>query len=221
MGMHKKDHIRSLLQMPRIADEWNRIYDRPWNEADIDEMFSDFIPLQMKVIEKYSEIVPELLFGVEEIRKRGMKIGSTTGYNNEMMTILTSAASRQGYSPDVVVCATDVTSGRPAPWMAFRNAELMGIYPMRLILKIGDTISDIEEGINAGMWSVGVISSSNEMGLTADEIKSIDPLQLQMIRQEVRLRYTKAGAHFVIDTLLETGNLIDKINDLLAEGKHP
>jgi phosphonoacetaldehyde hydrolase len=44
-----------------------------------------------------------------------MKIGSTTGYNNEMMDILTCAAKKQGYVPDCVVCATDVPDGRPAP----------------------------------------------------------------------------------------------------------
>jgi phosphonoacetaldehyde hydrolase len=37
---------------------------------------------------------------------------------------------------------------------------------MKSIVKIGDTISDIEGGINAGMWIVGVVLSDNEMGMT-------------------------------------------------------
>ena len=145
-----------------------------------------------------------------------MKIGSTTGYNKEMMQILTSAAARQGYLPDSVVCATDVPAGRPAPWMAYRNAENLGIYPMQAIVKIGDTIADIEEGINAGMWSVGVVTSSNEMGMTQEEIRLMEPEELESRKQLVRNSFFEAGADYVIDDLSKTRDLIDKINEELA-----
>ena len=158
MGMHKRDHIRVISEYPRVREEWIRIYGKECTEADIDEIFSSFIPLQLSVIGRYTEIVPELPDALSVIRSMKMKIGSTTGYNNEMMEILSAAAKKQGYEPDCIVCATDVPSGRPAPWMAFRNAEAMGIYPMQSIVKIGDTVSDIKEGVNAGMWSVGVVT---------------------------------------------------------------
>lgn len=145
-----------------------------------------------------------------------MKIGSTTGYNNEMMSILTLCAARQGYVADSVVCATDVPAGRPAPWMVFRNAENLGIFPMQSILKIGDTIADIVEGINAGTWSVGVVTSSNEMGLTQKEISLMDPKELEIRKQLVRQTFLEAGADYVIDNLSETGDLIDKINAKLT-----
>ena len=163
MGMHKRDHIREITKYPRISTEWKSVHHRDCTEHDIEEMFRSFIPLQLSVIEKFSTIIPELPEALKVIRNYDMKIGSTTGYNNEMMNILTLSAARQGYAADSVVCATDVPAGRPAPWMAFRNAENLGIYPMKAIVKIGDTIADIEEGINAGMWSVGVVTSSNEM----------------------------------------------------------
>jgi phosphonoacetaldehyde hydrolase len=221
MGMHKRDHIRVISQYPRVATEWKIKYGHFCSEAEIEEMFNNFIPLQIAVIEKHSDIVPELPAALEIIRSFGLKIGSTTGYNNEMMEILTAAAAKQGYVADSVVCATDVPAGRPAPWMAFKNAEKLGIYPMQAFVKIGDTISDIEEGINAGMWSVGVINSSNEMGLTLNEINMSDTQELEKRRIKVREAYLEAGADYVIDSLAELKELIEKINLRLALGERP
>ena len=221
MGMHKREHIREITKYPRIADEWKKKYGTKCTEKDIEEMFNNFIPLQLSVLEDHSELIPELPEAIQIIRSMGMKIGSTTGYNNEMMEILTAAASRRGYIPDSVVCATDVPVGRPAPWMAFRNAENLGIYPMQAIVKIGDTISDIEEGINAGMWSVGVVKSSNEMGLTQKEMENIDKADLDKRIIQVRNTFLNAGADFVVDSLADLGGLIDRINAELAKGEKP
>jgi phosphonoacetaldehyde hydrolase len=212
MGMHKRDHIRVISKYPRIAAEWSDTHGCECTEKDIEDMFSYFIPLQLSVIEAHSAIIPELPEALEVIRAYDMKIGSTTGYNNEMMEILSSAAAKQGYVPDSVVCATDVRAGRPAPWMAFRSAENLGIYPMQSILKIGDTISDIEEGLNAGMWSVGVVLSSNEMGLTQREISELPDEELHNRKHEVRDTFLNAGADYVIDDLSEIGELISTIN---------
>jgi phosphonoacetaldehyde hydrolase len=184
-------------------------------------MFTNFIPLQLSVIEKHSAIIPELPEALKVIRAMDMKIGSTTGYNNEMMELLTAAAAKQGYIADSVVCATDVPAGRPAPWMAFKNAENLGIYPMQALVKIGDTISDIKEGINAGMWSVGVVNSSNEMGLTLNEINLLEITELAQFQQKIRADYFDAGADYVIDSLAEIEELIILINERLALGDKP
>lgn len=221
MGMHKREHIREITKYPRIAAEWQRIYGAKCTENDIEEMFNNFVPLQLSVLEHHTELIQELPEALQIIRSMGMKIGSTTGYNNEMMEIVTAAAARQGYVADSVVCATDVPGGRPAPWMAFRNAENMDIYPMQAIVKIGDTISDIEEGSNAGMWSVGVVMSSNEMGLTQLEIDELDKADLEKRIIEVRNIFINAGADFVIDSLSETSELIYNINAKLAKGNRP
>jgi phosphonoacetaldehyde hydrolase len=221
MGMHKRDHIRALTRNPRIAGLWRAEHKRESTENDVDDMFAKFIPLQMAVIEEHSAIIPELPEAIELLRSMDMKIGSTTGYNNEMMEILTAAAAKQGYVADSVVCATDVPAGRPAPWMAFKNAENLNIFPMQALVKIGDTISDIEEGINTGMWSVGVIDSSNEMGLTLNEINMLDKAELEKRRKKVREDYLEAGADYVIDSLAELKALIEKINLRLACGERP
>jgi phosphonoacetaldehyde hydrolase len=224
MGLHKRDHIRAITEFPRVKDLWIKNFGIECNEEDIETMFRAFIPLQLTKIEEYSEIVPELHATLKVLNDRNIKIGSTTGYNNKMMEILSKSAARQGYKPDCIVCATDVPSGRPAPWMAFRNAEKMGVYPMASIIKIGDTIADIQEGINAGMWSVGVVNSSNELGMTLEEVSELGklgPEKLDKMKEIVRDSFLDAGAHYVIDTLDETDDLIAAINKRLERGERP
>jgi len=221
MGMHKRDHIRVITKYPRVANEWKNKYGHFCTEEEIEEMFNNFIPLQLAVIQNHSEIVPELPNALEIIYSLDMKIGSTTGYNNEMMEILTAAAAKQGYIPDSLVCATDVPAGRPAPWMALKIAENLGIYPMQAFVKIGDTIADIEEGLNAGMWSVGVINTSNELGLTLNEFNMLDADELEKRKRKVQEEFLEAGADYVIESLAEIEELITAINERLARGEKP
>lgn len=85
--------------------------------------------------------------------------------------------------------------------------------PSRLsVVKYGDTISDIKEGVNAGVWSVGVILGSNEMGLTEDEVKQLPEAELKKRMAAVRNRMYAAGAHYVVDSICELPALIEGIN---------
>ena len=56
-----------------------------------------------------------------------------------------------------------VPAGRPYPYMCLQNAINLQTYPMEAMVKIGDTLPDIEEGLNAGMWTVGLARTGNEM----------------------------------------------------------
>jgi len=73
-----------------------------------------------------------------------------------MIDVLTPAAAESGYRPDCVVTPDDVAGGRPHPWMIFQNAIHLQIDHLSSIVKIGDTIIDIEGGLKAGVWTIGV-----------------------------------------------------------------
>ena len=49
--------------------------------------------------------------------------------------------------------------------MLFKCMELMNINNVRTILKVDDTVSGVEEGLNAGVWTVGISRYSNYMRL--------------------------------------------------------
>jgi len=221
MGLNKKDHIAAIGSMPRVGKAWQVSKGYEFNADDADRLFNAFIPRQLSILPQYSELIPGALDVQSFLRKNHIKIGSTTGYDRAMMDIVVREAAQQGLNPDYVVCSSDVPFGRPAPWMAFQNAMLMNIYPMSSLIKAGDTVADIEEGLNAGMWSVAVVESGNDLGLSLPEIKSTPPQDLYQRKQKIKEKFKAAGAHFVIDTVADLPGVVDRINVMLYEGEVP
>ncbi|MEE9431219.1 MAG: phosphonoacetaldehyde hydrolase [Melioribacteraceae bacterium] len=221
MGQNKIDHIREILTMPQVTKRWVEHHRTMWAEDNVEKMYNDFIPLQVEVVANYAELIPGILELQNELRNRGIMIGSTTGYNQEIMDVVAIKAAEQGYRPDYIVCSSDVTAGRPSPWMALKNASEFNVYPLSNIIKVGDTVADIKEGVNACMWSVGVIASSNEMGLTYNEVHSLGINELTERIEKIITKFSDAGAHAVISTIDELPKLIDKINVKLNNGLTP
>lgn len=212
MGMMKKDHIRELTKLDSVKKQWNTLYSREPNEADVDELYEIFQPKMMSLLEQYAEPVPGILDTVKFLRENGYKIGSSTGYTTEMMEIVTKRAKELGYEPDMVVDSTTARAGRPYPWMCYRNAEALNVYPMSSIVKVGDTIADIKEGVNAGCISVGVIYGSSEMGLTLEDERGMDKAELSKMYNKVKETYINNGAHYTIDRISDLPELLNKLN---------
>ncbi len=169
MGRAKRDHIEQLLAQPRVAAAWRTRHGQPAGTSDIDRLYDDFLPLQRLVLERHAGVIAGVPEVVAECRRRGMKIGATTGYTRALMEVAAPLARAGGYHPDVIVCADDVKNGRPAPWMVFRAAERLDVYPMSEVLVVDDTPVGIEAGLNAGAWTVAVTRTGNSLGLSLEE----------------------------------------------------
>jgi phosphonoacetaldehyde hydrolase len=221
MGMHKCDHIRAITQMPLVAALWKATHDRLPNEADVAAMYEAFIPRQLKVLADYAEPIPGAVETIAKLRQHGIKIGSTTGYNRQMMNVLVPEAVRRGVQPDSIVCVSDVPAGRPEPWMALHSAMELRAYPPARCVKVGDTVPDIQEGLNAGMWTVAVALTGNELGLTADELTALSRAELETRRERAHLRLSDAGAHYVIDGIWSLPLVLEDIEDRLVDGEQP
>lgn len=221
MGAHKRVHIAQIAQIDAVRTRWHEVHGAFPTDDDVGKMFEQFIPAQLKVLADYADLVPGCLAACAAFRSRGLKIGSTTGYTSEMMDILLREAAARGYTPDSTVCATQVPAGRPEPWMCLVNAMNFGIYPMEAIVKVGDTLPDIYEGLNAGMWTVGLTMTGNEMGMTQAEINALDAKVRDRKRQRAYTRMAQAGAHYVVDGIVDVPPLIDEINERMRRGERP
>jgi phosphonoacetaldehyde hydrolase len=221
MGSEKRTHIAAITVLPEVAEAWHRARNRPCTDADIDAMYAEFVPLQIESLPRFADLIPGTLEAVAEFRKRGLKIGTTTGYNAEMMRVLAAEASRRGFEPDCIVSSDMVPEGRPAPWMALKAAALMGVYPMSAIVKIGDTIPDIHEGLNAGMWTIAVAATGNELGLSQPEAEALPPDEREARLAGARERLHATGAHYVVDSIADTPPILDQVETRLASGEGP
>lgn len=221
MGAHKRVHIGKITELDSVRKRWRDKHGRDPGEKDIDAMFADFVPLQVKCLSDYSKLIPGTLAVVKALRRRGYKIGSTTGYNTEMMAVNLRDAKRQGYEPDATVCAADVPMARPYPYMCLMNMMKLGVSPVESCVKVDDTRPGIEEGLNAGMWTIGLAMSGNEIGLPLKEVKAMKKAQREAKRQAAYTRMYQAGAHYVVDSIADILTCLDDIEARLAAGERP
>lgn len=212
MGLLKIDHIKAILNMPEVNDKFRGRYGRDWNLDDVNEMYQSFEKHLFASLTNFTTPIPGVLDTIKELRENGIKIGSTTGYTQAMMDVVRPGAAARGYVVDNLVTPDNLPAGRPAPYMIYKNMIDLAIPSVDNIVKVGDTIADIKEGINAKVWSIGVITGSNEMGITEEEYNRRTPDELAALKHEVRERMMAAGAHFVLDNITELPACIEKIN---------
>ena len=217
MGLEKKDHIRTLLQTENASAQWKEQFGKDWTEADVDEIYGSFEDMLAKVVAEYSQVIPGVLETMEELRKRGIRIGSTTGYTREMMEIVTKETESHGLTVDSLVTPTETGIGRPSPFMLYENMRLAGIYPASRVVKIGDTAVDILEGKNAGAWTVGVLDGSSAAGMTLEERNSLPESEVKNHLEAARKIYAEAGADYIIDSISQLPQVIDEINKRMEE----
>lgn len=221
MGAEKREHIRQLLTMPRIRNAWIKLYHSRVTDADIDEMYQAFIALQKIAIGEHNKLIPGMLDTLNWLEKRSIKVGANTGYANEMIDELLIAAKRQGYQPQSNVCATEVANARPYPDMCLTNAMQLGVRTLGRCVKIDDTAPGIEEGVNAGMWTIGLSVSGNEVGMSVEQWESLDEKLQDSYRLKAFQKLQKAGSNYVVDSIAQVVPCLIDIENRISLGERP
>ena len=87
--------------------------------------------------------------------------------------------------------------------------EALGVFPPSVVLKIGDTVHDIAEGLNAGVRSVAVLRGSSEIGLSQAGYDALNSLDRAKHLDRAAKKMTAAGADDVLESLLMLPSLVD------------
>jgi phosphonoacetaldehyde hydrolase len=211
MGLLKRDHIATIFGYASISAEWKAQHGNEPGEYEIDRVHDAFLELQQKLLSKHAELIPDGLDAIERLRSRNIRIGSTTGYTRAMLAPVAEAAARQGYRPDASVTPDEAGIGRPAPFMILQNLVRLGVWPPSAVIKVGDTPVDIQEGLNAGVWSVGVAATGNGIGLPLAEFRALSADEQKKKILAARQELEASGAHFVIDSMRELDGIIAQI----------
>ena len=204
MGLLKRDHIRTMLQMPRLHAQWMQKHNTEPDDAAVEEIYHVFEESLMQSLADYATPKPDTLDAVSDLRQMGIKIGSTTGYTDSMMSVVTRRAAEQGYKPDAWFSPDAVGGlGRPYPYMIYENMRRFRIASVDNVVKVGDTISDIREGKQAGVRSLGVLEGSSVLGLSQQEYEALTDVQREMALQQAKEDLLNAGADDVLLNLTE------------------
>ena len=92
------------------------------------------------------------------LHEHGILLATTSGFYREISELILELAGwRDIFSARIT--SSDVTTGRPAPYMIFRAMEAAGSTSVREVINVGDTPLDLQAGTNAGVREVvGVLT---------------------------------------------------------------
>ncbi len=146
MGIPKPIAIEKLIQKKyhgnkSIISEWiNEIH-----ELFVKEMIY-FYRTDLSVMEK--DGVTETF---KKLQAHDIKVVVNTGFDRPITNALLNRLGwERNHLIEASVTSDEVLRGRPYPDMIFKAMELTGIRDISKVAKVGDTVSDLQEGNSAG-----------------------------------------------------------------------
>jgi phosphonatase-like hydrolase len=96
------------------------------------------------------------------LQQRGVRVALNTGFDRTITELLLNSMRWDGHLISAVVCGDDVAQGRPAPFLIFRAMEMSGVTSVHQVANVGDTVLDLQAGLNAGVrYNIGVLSGAH------------------------------------------------------------
>jgi phosphonatase-like hydrolase len=182
-GKEKLQAIKSIL----------KTYASKNDDVLSDDIYNDFI-FQLEKAYELVEVLPQPnaieLFKV--LKNKNIRVVLNTGYNAETAeSLINKLGWKKGVEFDSLITSSDVENNRPDPEMIDLAREIYNIENPKEVVKVGDSIIDIEEGQNAGCGlNIGITTGAHTY------------LQLQ-----------SANPDFIINNLLELVPLIERFEE--------
>lgn len=221
MGLPKWDHIQALGTQPRIAAAWAVAHGRAFDVADVSALYEEFTPMNALSVRQHAQAIPGAAELLSTLRQRGLKVGSTTGYNRPIMEVVQPLLAAQGIAPDNLVCAGDVPLGRPSPMAMYQCFLDLEVGPAYRVVKVDDTLPGLSEGRQAGCWTVAITASGNEVGLSLEAWQRISIQEQQRLVAVAHDRLAAMQPDYTIDTVADLLPVLEDIELRLARGERP
>ena len=181
-GKEKVDAIRTIL----------RVFAQKEDDALTARIYQDFIT-RLETAYNTHQIFPQPNADdvFRALKERNVLVVLNTGYNQKTAELLISKLGwEMGDEIDGLVTATDVRRNRPFPDMIKLAMDRFGITDAAEVVKVGDSIIDIEEGANAGCrLNIGITTGAHS-------------------RQQLQ----SASPDYIVDNLLEVLPIVEKGN---------
>jgi len=187
-GLHKREAIRRLCQQfipPVDTSPANKSAERDELESMlVDKIFSDFnTALDDTLQNGQLQEVKGTSDTFKACRQLGIKIFIGSGFERKVMQ---EVVDRLGWEVDGIVAAS-----RPEPDAILEAMNIAQVVDPQRVFKVGDTVADVDEGRNAGVWTVAVLTGTQS-------------------ESDIR----RAAPDFVIPSVLE-------LRDLLPDPQYP
>ena len=177
MGMAKRPHIAALMALPRIAAglaraAWARA-DRGRHRRRLRGVRADERRGRGPLRRPRSRARPR---PSRRCARRGLKIGSSTGYTREIMAEVLPVAARAGLRARLPgLHRRHARRAADAVHAVSRPSSSSAVWPAWACVKVDDTEVGIAEGLNGGCWTVGVAVTGNVFGLSLADTQALAP----------------------------------------------
>jgi phosphonoacetaldehyde hydrolase len=222
MGLPKLAHIEALGAMPEIAAQWQQVKGHSFTEQDAAALLEEFVPMSAASALECSDFIPGFLETYAWLQQQAIGVATTTGYTRFIMTPLIAKAAQAGFAPLRTICCDDVAQSRPSPLGMQECMTTLGLVGQSdRVVKVDDTAPGLQEGRNAGCWTVGVAASGNALGWSWDQWVDASEDEREHALEDARRMLKDAGAHEVIDSVADLRAAFAAIEARIAAGEAP
>lgn len=163
MGLPKPVAIRQLL-----ASSGNVV--GTVLDAAVNQAHEEF---RQSMVQRYRESDIAPADGAEQVfaalRRAGVRVALDTGFSRDILdTVLMRLGWDGDRRVDFTIASDEVGRGRPHPDLIYRAMALAGVADPEWVAKIGDTPSDMEEGLAAGCGLVAGVTYGTHTGEELD-----------------------------------------------------
>lgn len=222
MGLPKLAHIETLGAMPQIARQWQAAKGKAFSAEDAPKLLEEFEPMSAQAAIEHGDFIPGFMTTYEWLKRREIGVATTTGYTRKIMTPLIESSREAGFDPVRVICCDDVAESRPSPLgmqACMRSLGLIGQEDW--VVKVDDTVPGIQEGLNAGCWTIGVAASGNALGWSLDQWERASSTEREKALGPARSLLQDGGAHEVINSVADLLLALANIEVRLQKGERP
>lgn len=162
MGLNKLDHIKYLLDKSTNKDS-----------CLTQKIYEDFKSLILEVLSDKENVSPiaNSRMVIDALHSSNINVAITTGYNySQASTALKTSGlllldeihlthgtydnTKCNNNTIPIITSSNVSRGRPYPYMIFKAMDIFDIKNVKNVLKVGDTEADMEAAKNAGVSAV-------------------------------------------------------------------
>lgn len=163
MGNFKPVHLRMLLQLPEVEEQFIKEFGHKFTEKEFDMLLAEFRPLMTKYIidPDVAKPIDGAIEAIAKLKEAGIYVGCDTGYYDGDSKMLNKYLEEHyGMKFDVTTNA-EIVQGRPSPFMVYDCMAKANIHNINSVVKIDDTAAGMKCGNNAGCWTIGLYATGS------------------------------------------------------------
>ena len=212
MGIKKINHIKKIINYPKIRSEWYKIYKKKITTKQIKEISLSFDKRLVIEVNKRLNIIPNVKKLFKILRKNNIKIGATTGYPKKITKLILNYLKKNKIFLDYCISDDEVKKSRPSPDMCLKNLRKFKVKHKNAI-KVDDSISGILEGKKAKVITIGLISTGISVGIKKNEFQNLSLKEKSKIKKTSTKAFRKVKTDYIIEDLFEFTKLLrEKFN---------